>query len=401
MHALSMLHKLFESCDIVMHTKRRDALFKAVAAALAGHTLTLTRLAVGMTGETAVKHRVKCMDRLLGNVHLHAECYAIYAALSTHSLDGVERPLIVIDWSDLSTARGWQLLRASLAIEGRCITLYEQTYPLTRLGSPKVHKAFLKRLRVMLPPGTRPIVLTDAGFRSTWFKLIDAMGWDWIGRIRNCDMVARADSESWIGAKSLYAEATGVACDLGAWRYVRNHPLACRLVLIKRVPKQRHAKSRAGKKVRSSHSRKQACAQREPWLLATSVGLAHLQAAAIVALYAQRMQIEESFRDTKSARFGLGFEWNRSRTGKRLSVLLLIAALALYVLWLVGTAAKARQLHLHFESVHRTSRPVLSVITLARLAIQCASPPRFTMSQLRAASLSIQQRLRHPQYAEI
>lgn len=253
----------------------------------------------------------------------------------------------------------------------------------------------------MLPPGTRPIVLTEAGFRSTWFKLIDAMGWDWIGRIRNCDMVARADSESWIGAKSLYAEATGVACDLGAWRYVRKHPLTCRLVLIKRVPKQRHAKSRTGKKVRSSHSKKQARAQREPWLLATSVGLTHLTAAAIVALYAQRMQIEESFRDTKSARFGLGFEWNRSRTGKRLSVLLLIAALALYVLWLVGTAAKARQLHLHFESVHRTSRAVLSVITLARLAIQCAAPPRFTMPQLRAASQSIQQRLRRPQYAEI
>lgn len=401
MHALSMLHNLFESCDVVMHAKRRDALFKAVTTALAGHALTLTRLAVGMAGAAAVKHRVKGVDRLLGNVHLHDECYALYAALSTHWLKGVERPLIVVDWSDLSTDRGWQLLRASLALEGRCITLYEQIYPLTRLGSPQVHKAFLKRLKAMLPSGTRPIVLTDAGFRSTWFKLIDAMEWDWVGRIRNRDRVAQGDSEAWIGAKSLYAKATGAACDLGAWRYVRNHPLACRLALIKRAPKQRHAKSRSGKKVRSSHSRKQARAQREPWLLATSVGLAHLTAGAIVTLYAQRMQIEESFRDTKSARVGLGFEWNRSRTGKRLSVLLLIAALTLYVLWLVGTAAKARQLHLNFESVHRTSRPVLSVITLARLAIQCAAPPRFTMPQLRAALRSIQQRLRHPHYAEI
>ncbi len=401
MHTLSMLHKLFESCDVVMHAKRRDALLKAVHSATAGHALTLSRLATGMAGAAAVKHRVKCMDRLLGNARLHGECAAIYAALSMQWLNGVERPLIVVDWSDLSVDRRWQLLRASLVLEGRSITLYEQTHPLSKLGSPKVHKAFLQRLNAMLPPGTRLIVLTDAGFRSTWFKLIDALGWDWIGRIRNRDRVARADGESWIGAKSLYAQATSIARDLGAWRYVRNHPLACRLVLVKRAPKQRHAKSRLGERVRSSHSRKQARAQSEPWLLATSGGLAHLSADAIVALYAQRMQIEEAFRDTKSARFGLGFEWNRSRTGKRLSVLLLIAALAFYVLWLVGTAAKARQLHLNFESVHRISRPVLSVLTLARLAIQCAAPPHFTMQQLRAALRSIQEQLQHPHYAEI
>lgn len=48
----------------------------------------------------------------------------------------------------------------------------------------------------------------------------------------------------------------------------------------------------------------------------------------------------------------------------RLGILLLIASLALFVLRLIGEAARARQLEFHFQSNTRRSRPVLSVIRL-------------------------------------
>jgi hypothetical protein len=83
--------------------------------------------------------------------------------------------------------------------------------------------------------------------------------------------------------------------------------VSCRRVLIKCARQKCHKKSRLGKRVHSSHSLKHARAQREPWLLAVCPNLAHLSAQAVVAVYAQRMQIEEAFRDLKSARFGLGF----------------------------------------------------------------------------------------------
>mgnify|MGYP001584143063 CR=1 FL=1 len=86
--------------------------------------------------------------------------------------------------------------------------------------------------------------------------------------------------------------------------------------------------------------------------------------------YAQRMQIEEAFRDLKSERFGLGFNASRSHNKARLCVLLLIACLTSFVLRLIGEVAKAQQLEFQFQSNTRRSRPVLSVVTLALLLVR-------------------------------
>ncbi|MGC2458315.1 MAG: transposase [Gallionellaceae bacterium] len=138
-----------------------------------------------------------------------------------------------------------------------------------------------------------------------------------------------------------------------------------RLVLIKHASQKRHKKSRLGKRMRSTRGLKNALAQREQWLSAVCPGLAHLSAEVVVAVYARRMQIEESFRDLKSERFGLGFSANRSTQRSRLGALLLVACLAAFVLRLIGEVDKARQMESIFQSNTRRSRPVLSVITLA------------------------------------
>jgi hypothetical protein len=91
------------------------------------------------------------------------------------------------------------------------------------------------------------------------------------------------------------------------------------------------------------------------------------------------MQIEESFRDLKSERFGLGFSCNRSTQKNRLGVLLLVASLALFVLRLIGEVGKVKQIAFKFQSNTRRSRSVLSVINLALQLVQhgmAAFPPR-------------------------
>ncbi|HWQ37629.1 MAG TPA: IS4 family transposase [Burkholderiales bacterium] len=365
MHALSMLHRrLALSCPQV-HRKRLNSLLAAVHAAVSGSRLALSDLGRGLCGAAGVKHNIKRVDRLLGNGALHLEVAEVYEALARDCLGAVKIPLIIVDWSDLSPDRSWQLLRASMALEGRSVRLYEEVHPLSRAGTRGVHKRFLARLGAMLPSGCRPIMITDAGFRSRWFQLVNAMGWCWIGRIRNRDMVSAPGSGHWFGCKALYAKASAVAQALGRYQYVRSNPLLCDLVIIKRPRRGRHKRSVLGKAVRSYHSLKQARSQREPWLLACSPSLSHLSAQAVVALYAQRMQIEEAFRDLKSQRFGLGLSACRSKQRQRLRVLLLIATLALYVLRLIGEAAKARQLQFQFQSNTRRSRPVLSAISLA------------------------------------
>ena len=344
-----------------------------------GSRLTLSDLGRGLSGPVAVKHNIKRIDRLLGNDSLHIEMPSLYGALVRQCLARISMPLIVIDWSDLTPDRQWQLLRASVAIEGRSMTLYEQVHPQSMATSPRVHQAFLTQLAARLPPGCAPILITDAGFRGAWFRLVNRMGWYWIGRIRNRDMVSPANDGSWAGCKTLYPLATTKARSLGQYDYVCKHPAPCRLVLIKRVKQGRHKKGKLGKRLHSKQSLKSARGQREPWLLAVSPRLDHLSAQAVVAVYAQRMQIEESFRDLKSERFGLGFSANRTTQKDRLGVLLLVGCLAAFVLRLIGEAGKAKQLDFQFQSNTRRSRPVLSVITLALQLVQhgmAAFPPR-------------------------
>jgi len=379
MHALTILHRILSTSFPEIHAKRLASLLAAVEAVVTGSRLTLSDMGRGLSGPVAVKHNIKRIDRLLGNDSLHTEMPKLYEALVRQCLDGISIPLIVIDWSDLTPDRQWQLLRASVAIEGRSMTLYEQVHPQSRATSPRVHQAFLTQLATMLPTGCVPILITDAGFRGAWFRLVNRMGWYWIGRIRNRDMVSPANVDTWAGCKTLYSRATTKAKSLGQYNYVRNHPVPCRLVLIKHASQKRHKKSRIGKLVHSSRSLKNARAQREPWLLAVSPKLDHLSAQAVVAVYAQRMQIEESFRDLKSERFGLGFSAGRSTQKDRLAVLLLVACLASFVLRLIGEVGKARQMEFQFQSNTRRSRPVLSVITLALQLVQhgmAAFPPR-------------------------
>jgi len=379
MHVLTILHRILSTSFPEIHAKRLASLLAAVEAVVTGSRLTLSDMGRGLHGQVAVKHNIKRIDRLLGNSSLHIEIPKLYEALVRQCLDGISMPLIVIDWSDLTLDRKWQLIRASVAIEGRSMTLYEEVHPQSSATSLTVHQAFLTQLATMLPPACVPILITDAGFRGVWFRLVNRMGWYWIGRIRNRDMVSLANNDTWVGCKTLYALATGTVKSLGQYSYVRNHPVPCRLVLIKRINRDRHKKSKLGKLVHSICSLKYARAQREPWLLAVSPKLDHLSAQAAVAVYAQRMQIEESFRDLKSDRFGLGFSANRSTQKDRLGVLLLVACLASFVLRLIGEVGKTRQMEFQFQSNTRRSRPVLSVISLALQLVQhgmAAFPPR-------------------------
>lgn len=294
--------------------------------------------------------------------------------MARYWLHGNDTPLIVVDWSDLNESRSAQMIRASVALVGRSLTLYEEVHSMKAATTPEVHIAFLAHLKSMLPSGVQPIVITDAGFRSPWFRAVEALGWHWVGRSRNRDLVRRHGSPgaAWQGCKRLYARASGKALDLGLFDCVRNRPHLHRLILIKKAPKGRFMATVNGARSRSNHSQKQARAQTEPWLLAASTSLAHLSAQAIVAIYTQRMQIEQSFRDTKNARFGLGLANSASRTPERLAVLALIASLAEFVLRLIGQCAINHHLQHDLQLTNRKSRPELSVIRIGMLLVDSA-----------------------------
>jgi hypothetical protein len=373
MHALVIVQQLLRARCLHLHAVRLTVILAAVAGAVRGRRLTLTELGRSLLGPARVKHNIKRIDRLLGNRHLAAERIDLYRVLAQRLLGTLREPVIIVDWSDLTPDRRWQLLRAALPVGGRALTLYEEIHPLSHFANPRVHRTFLLQLKALLPEGVRPTLITDAGFRVPWFKTVERLGWHWIGRIRNRDFARPIGTEAWRGCKTLYAQASPRARGLGRFELVRSNPLACHLYLIRRPKRHRIHLSVFGQRRRGNQSRKQARAQREPWLLAASLSLVHLKATEIVNRYATRMQIEEAFRDLKCARYGLGFELNGSRSRQRLAALLLIAALAFFVLWLIGSPALARGLQWHYQSNTRRTRAVLSVFSLAAQLVRRAA----------------------------
>jgi hypothetical protein len=334
------LQKILSPVIAGLDVRNARNLFFAVEALLVGRRLTLTELARHFPGADRIHAPLKRFDRLLGNgavQALRASCYQ--AALLW--LLRMPRPVLIVDWSEVKSDGRWHLLRAAVVARGRALTVYEEVHPTATLGSPRVEAAFLKRLKALLPAGTCPILVTDAGFRVPWFRAVEALGWHFVGRVRHRAHVRFPQSpheNNWIAAKALYVRATARAVSLGDVDLTETRRLVCRLALVRRRPRGRRDLTRDGQRARSAYSRKIAQREREPWLLAASVSLNELPAIEIVAIYAKRMQIEQSFRDLKSHRYGAAFEDTLTRDPRRLEMLLLIHMLATLAAWLEGLA---------------------------------------------------------------
>lgn len=343
MHALKILHRCLAPLLSDLHAKRLATLLEAVVSCVYGPGLSLTDLGRRFAGPSAVRHKLKRADRLLGNSHLQREAGSVYKALCCVLLARIPEPVILVDWSDLKADQTLHLLRAALPVGGRSLTLYEEVHPRSKLNNRLVHIRFLRRLGEVLPGHVEPIIVADAGFRVPFYRAVEVRGWRWVGRVRGRDYLR--PGRRWTNCRTLFRRATTTPTSLGVGQWVRSNPLQALIVLVKRPARGRRCKSTAGKRARSGRSKKAARGSTEPWLLVASLRLADLPAKQIVRLYCQRMQIEEGFRDMKSSRFGEGLERSRSRSAGRYTILVLIASMAAFLLWLLGTCAE--QAHLH------------------------------------------------------
>ncbi len=362
MQAQQVLHNLIMNTCPDMHKTRRDAFEATVQSALIGRRLTVTDLGRSIQSSTSHKHNIKRADRLLSNPHLAREGMEIGRVLCHQLIGSRTRPTILIDWSDMDEYKQHFVLRAAIALEGRSLTLYEEVHTINTKEKLITHQQFLSRFKQLCPEHCHPIIVTDAGFRTTWFKLVEALGWDWVGRVRNRHYMRWQSGGRWFDAKQCYQWASSRPKYLGEGVLTVSNKIDCQFVIYKGKLKGRKHKNRFGEPAKNVYSRKKAAAQHEPWLLATSLPATSGLAKKTVNIYHQRMQIEEGFRDVKSHRFGLGLHYHRTHSAARLQILLLIANLALVVIWLLGCATILRQQHYQFQANSVRHKRVLSVI---------------------------------------
>lgn len=358
MQAVRFLHKAFSQALPTIHSKRLSSLMSCVSALLHGHRLTLTDLGRAMPSEAYTKHSIKRVDRLLGNARLQHERQLFYWKMLTALLGSLRHPLILVDWSPINAASDLYLLRASIPLAGRAFPVYESVHD--REGCPQRQRQLLDALAVILPEQCVPVLVTDAGFRRPWFKAVKAKGWYYVGRVRNRDLY-RDEQGQWQPIKQLYQQTTSRARSLGQIEMTRSAPHKVALYGIHQPPKGRKHRRVTGSIARNKLSRQNARREQEPWLLASNLPQPNWTARQVVGIYRKRMQIEEGFRDVKSLRFGFAFDLHRTRCPRRIEILLLIAALACYALYLAGLQAHTTGKSRRFQSNSVRHKTVLSL----------------------------------------
>ena len=347
-----------------IHKKRMTVLMDMVQACIQGKKLSVTGLGRAIKNSVFEKHNIKRADRLIGNPALNQERGLVYRALARWVISQQHRPVILVDWSDLSADRHHHVLRASLPVGGRALTLYDEVHPHAKLGNPTVQHRFLKTLKNLLPESCCPIIISDAGFRNPWFRAVQAMGWDFVGRVGGHTMISPHNDEDWIRVEPVFDAATTRPKYLGHMDLTRKDPMACHAYLVKKKKQGRVNKTVFGQRCTSKYSEKNAHRERTPWLIVTSLEGGAKITKRVMNLYKTRMQIEEGFRDFKNSRWGFSLDEARTSATYRYENLLLVGALATFVVWLVGKLAEMKNQHRHYQANTIKARNVLSTFYL-------------------------------------
>jgi hypothetical protein len=355
MRVMDMVRELVGSCSSVVHAVRVAAVTALVEGIIRAGRLTPATIGRVLPGEALPKHGIKRVDRLLGNPKMVGDRLFFFLAIAHRLLRGCRRPVILVDWTQ---AAGQHVaLVAAVPIGGRALPIYIEAHPLKKLGNAAVEKRFLCTLKAIIPRECHSVIVSDAGFKGPFFQAVLDQGWDFVGRIRGTTKAISSVGEV-ISKEQFYARASITPTELGPHGLFVKQRIPCRLIVVRK--RRRPGRKRPPPACKEEREMRQAAL--DPWLLATS--LPDGDAASIVGIYTRRMQIEETFRDTKNHRFGWSLGDVRLSTPERTAVLLTLAALAFVIVTLIGMAAERRGAHRAYQA-NTEKRRVLSFLVLA------------------------------------
>ena len=371
MPAYQVCQKFFRDSLMPLHKYRQNALLDATTAIVNGASLSLTSIGRYLPGCSQVKNKIKRVDRLLGNQSLQKEVPSMFSNIIAMLTRRLSLCVIAVDWSGYPT-QDFHVLRASLVCDGRSIPLLSQVVTSDMQQNPCVQAAFLNALSSAIGADKKVIIITDAGFRNTWFRHVKSLGWDFIGRVRGAVQLSLdKEGDKWVRSEQLKTGRVPLA--LGAGTLAKDRKSQCRgyFYLHKAAPKMRKNKRSRGRAYSVRTEEEQRQAGREPWLIFTSTE--EFEPRRIMKLYSRRMQIEQNFRDEKSERYGMGLRASYSRSAGRLLIISLLATLSTIVLWVLGYHAENKGLHLRYQANSIKSRRVISYLTLAKNILRHSS----------------------------
>lgn len=364
----SLLYSHLNSVCPQVHSTRLQAVMDVSVGIQKSKSLNLTAIGRQLASESELKHRVKKVDRLLGNKHLYEELEDFYKGLSSYTMKYVvssEQLPIIVDLCFLKDSQDVQMLSAEVALKGRSLPIYRDIFGPNELKNRAA--SFVSKLSNCLPEKSNVLLIMDAGFGDDWFKAVEDEGWFWLVRARGKKFLKLSEKHDWADARDLFGTATSRAKQYPNAHITKLKPRPCRVV-IKGQVKPNGARKKPKKLPREynagcgNYSR----TNKEPWVLVTNLP-SSCTTTQVVNYYKKRMQIEESFRDLKSTQFGLGARNIRTTSIYRWAILLLLAAIVQVTVWIIGVIGHHSGLQKYFQHNTVKDRKVFSYFFLGQL----------------------------------
>ena len=309
--AYAFVEDVFKEQDL--HGKRLESLANGVVGAL--RTARASIHAIGQAyaevAEIKPKHGIKQVDRFLSNPAF--DVWRLLTGWCGFVVGARKDVVISLDWTDFEGDDQMTLSAYVVTTHGRATPLAWRTVRKSDIKGRQaaVEHEFLATLSASMPPDVAVTILADRGFAHLRIlDLLDSLGWQYVIRSRTYILIEhggrRASVPEWkpSGSRALKLKD---ACITNEGR-----PVAA--VILVRAPRMK-----------------------EGWCLLTSLDA---PASQIVRLYGKRFTIEETFRDQKDLRYGLGLNASHIRDPARRDRLLLLLAIAQALLTLLGTAAE-------------------------------------------------------------
>ena len=300
-----------------LRKSQAKTLSELVAAAGRAGRVSLAALGRLMAGDALCKHRIKRAWRFCDNrrVTVSDGMRGLVQRLARRHR---KEPLVVaLDWVEV---KDFHTLMAAAVFGGRAVPLLWASYPEWELykSQNNLEEGLLRLLKSLLPGWLEVIVLADRGFgRAELARACGQIGLHFLIRIKP-DAGVRHPRYS--GLLRDYPVRRGMRRVLRQAAYRLSDPVTLNVVI-------RWKKGLLAKRD-------------EPWFLITDLPGG---AVALTELYARRMAVEELFRDDKSQRNGWALRQTKITTAARFDRLLLVLALAYWLL--VGLGLLARQSH--------------------------------------------------------
>jgi len=273
---------------------------------------------------------VKQIDRLLSNVGVKLD--VLFPSWIRFVVGARTELIVALDWTEFDADDHVTLCAYAVTRHGRATPLIWKTHKKSDLEGHRTQweHDLVEQLHRAMAPSVAITLLADRGFGDQkLYELLALLGWDYVIRFRGLILVENAEGE--VRPASEWVRPDGRAFLIRGAKVTGDKASVPGVVLV-------HARN-----------------MKEPWCLATS--LSSKTASEIVKLYGRRFTIEETFRDTKDIRFGLGLSATHIGRPDRRDRLLFLFANAHALLTLLGAASEASGLDRTLKvstATHRT-----------------------------------------------